>query len=130
MTTTETPEAVAVVDNRDATADDAKALGRIYRNLDKTTKAYKKASRAVADGWVGGDIQDLRHARDESQMLLDQVMDESWEAINALPSGTSAPGGANRQTVSLQFYNRNLNRNLKLRITATDARQANKRSFG
>ena len=131
MTTiVESPEVAAVTDNRDATADDAKVLGRIYRRLDKSTKAHKKASREVADGWVGHDIAALREARDVAQMNLDTVMDESWTAINELPKGTCAPGGATRQTVSLQFYNSNLNRSLKLRITASDARQANKRSFG
>ena len=120
---------VIVTDNRDATADDAKSLGRIYRRLDAAIKAHKKATREVADAWVGGDRESLRFARDEAQHRLDDLMDESWDLLNDLPAGTVAPGGATPQTVGMQMFNRNLNRSLKQRLSSTEARAANKRSF-
>lgn len=119
-----------VTDNRDATADDARSLGRLYHLLDAAVKAHKKAVRAVAEGWVGQDLESLRADRDVAQARLDDIMDSCWESLNGLPNGTVAPGGATPQTVGMQFFNRNLNRSLKARITATDARQANRRSFG
>ena len=125
MTTIES----TVIDNRDATRDDARALGRIYRQVEAATKAFKKADRAVADAWVGGDRDALRAERDQRRFNLDEIMDTAWEALNALPSGTVAPGGASPQTVGMHLFNRNLNRSLKARMTATEARQANKRSF-
>lgn len=127
MTTVDT---AIVTDNRDATIEDAKSLGRLYRQLDGAVKAHKKATREVSEAWVGGDRAALRAARDEAQYKLDQIMDDAWDALNLLPAGTTAPGGATPQTVGMQFFNRNLNRSLKRRITATDARQANRRSFG
>ena len=125
-----TIEATAIVtDNRDATADDAKILGRLYRQLDSAIKAHKKATREVSDAWVGGDRDSLRFARDEAQHRLDDVMDAAWDALNDLPAGTVAPGGATPQTVGMQMFNRNLNRSLKQRLSSTEARAANKRSF-
>lgn len=127
MTTTE----ATVRDNRDATVVDAQTLGRVYAKVSKVLKAHKKAVTAVKEGWVRPDLMaDLRYARDEAQMALDTVMDEAWECLVSLPAGTNAPGGATPQTVGLQLFNRNLNRSLKARITATEARDANRRSFG
>lgn len=125
-----TNEAI-VRDNRDATAEDAQSLGRIYHRVSTAIKAHKKAVTAVKDGWVQPEkMADLRYARDEAQMSLDLIMDEAWETLRMLPVGTNAAGGATPQTVGLQLFNRNLNRSLKARITATDARDANRRSFG
>jgi len=132
----------AVVDNRpvvdtaaqaiaDASKQDAQTLGRLYLRVSKAVKAHKKAVTNVKEGWVRPDkMDDLRHARDEAQYAMDLTMDEAWAQINSLPAGTVAPGGATPQTVGLQLFNRNLNRNLKARVTATEARDANRRSFG
>lgn len=123
-----TTEAVTVT--RDATAADAKTLAAIYRSLDKVTKAHKKAVREVQQGWLKpAALADLRFIRDEAQLKLDSAMDDAWAALAVLPKGTVAPGGATAQTVGLQFFNRNLNRTLGARITASEARVANKRSF-
>jgi len=84
----------------------------------------------VSDGWVKGGIADLRSARDEAVAAFDTALDEAWEVLRGLPSGTVAPGGATPQTVALQFFNRNLNRSLNARLTATEARNLNRRSFG
>ncbi len=118
-----------VTDNRDATADDAKTLGRIYRLVLSAVKAHKTAVRKVADAWVGGNVTDLRSGRDEAQFKLDNAMDDAWVALNNLPLGTVAPGGATPQTVGMQVFNRNLNRSLKARLSGAEARAANKRSF-
>lgn len=124
--TTETP----VRDNRDATVQDAQTLGRLYAKVSKAIKAHKKAVNAVKEGWLRPDkMEELRYARDEAQFALDSIMDEAWTALVSLPAGTVAPGGATPQTVGLQLFNRNLNRSLKARITAAEARDANRRSF-
>ena len=121
---------ITITDNRnDASKADAQVLGRIYRRVSKLIKAHRDSVRDLADGWVGSDLIGLRADRDEAQFALDEALDDSWVKLNALPIGTVAPGGATPQTVGLQLFNRNLNRNLKLRISAKDAREANKRSF-
>ena len=120
-----------VQDHRDATALDAQSLGRLYNVVLKAIKAHKKAVTAVKDAWLLPEKkQVLRDARDQAQYELDECMDEAWDALTALPPGTVAPGGATPQTVGLQLFNRNLNRSLKARLTAADARDANRRSFG
>ncbi len=127
---TQTTPSVTVTDNRDATKEDAKILARVYRALVDATKVAKSATRAVTDGWVYPDsLEGLRSHRDAAQVILDGIMDKGWTALTSMPRGVVA-GQATPQTVGLQFFNRNLNRNLKLRLTASEAKQINKLSFG
>jgi len=114
---------------RDATADDAAVLGVVYARLAKREREMKAATRKVTDGWIKGDLADLRASRDAAVAAFDAALDEAWEVLRGLPAGTVAPGGATPQTVALQFFNRNLNRSLNARLTATEARNINKRSF-
>lgn len=120
-----------VQDNRNATKADAQTLATIYGRLYHGEKRMKKAVREAGDAWLGTaeSRQDARDARDEAVAKYDTIMDESWAALQALPNGTTAGNGATPQTVGLQFFNRNLNRNLKGRITASDARKINAASF-
>lgn len=129
METTET----AVVDAPviDPSVEDAKVLGRIYSRLTDAVKGVKLAERTIKGAWIGTeDLTESRAARFASLEKLDRIMDESWQALHDLPRGTNAPGGATPQTVGLQFFNANLNRNLNKRLTAKDARSLNSRSFG
>ena len=124
----ETAETVTV--NRDATKDDARALRRVYNMLFHAVKESKKADRAVTEGWTNPDaLEGLREVRDAAIAKLDTVMDESWAILTGLPKGTTY-GTSTTQTIGLQFFNRNLNRDLKSRITAADAKRINRVSFG
>ena len=126
-----TTQTTGVVDNRDATSEDGIVLGRIYGRLAKLTKDSKTTARNVADGWIHPDsLKGLREERDSALALLDKYMDQAWATLKSLPKGTVASGGATPQTVALEFFNRNLNRNLDARITAADAKKINRKSFG
>ena len=129
MSTIET--AVVEAQTEDATPEHAKLLAVVYRRLAAAVKAVKAAERAIKGAWVGAiDVTEARQIRFASIEKLDRVMDESWAALRDLPRGTVAPGGATPQTVGLQFFNANLNRSLDKRMSTTDARLANRRSFG
>lgn len=128
METTKT----AVVDPTviEPTVEDAKVLARIYGRLADAVKGVKTAERTIRGAWIGTeDLTESRASRFASLEKLDRIMDESWQALHDLPRGTTAQGGATPQTVGLQFFNANLNRNLNKRLTATDARSLNRRSF-
>jgi len=128
--TTQSKSVAVTVDNRDATKEDAKILGRVYRSLVDASKVAKKAARDVAEGWLYPEsLEGLREIRDITQVRLDAVMDTGWESLIGMPNGVVA-GQATPQTVGLQFFNRNLNRNLKARLTASQAKLINKASFG
>jgi hypothetical protein len=113
------------------TKEDAVTLARIYGRLYHANKAVKTAEREVKQSWGKSltSVGDLRIKRDQAVVKLDQIQDDAWVALNALPSGTTAPGGATAQTVALEFFSNNLNRNLKARITPGDAKKINGRSF-
>lgn len=129
MTTEQTPS-VPVTDNRDATKKDAQILGDMYRALLTSDKAAKKADRAVAEGWLDApSLPGLRTHRDAIRAKHDVLMDKCWAALNGISNGTNYRG-ATPQTVGLQFFNRNLNRNLVGRTTASQAKAQNKAAFG
>ncbi len=131
MTEIANAPAVTVTDNRDASADDAKCLARIFHLVSDAIKKHKKAVNAVKEGWLDMErMPALRLKRDDAQYDMDETMDSCWEGLCQLPSGTAAIGGATRQTVALQLFNRSVNRNLQARITGTEARDLNRRSFG
>ncbi len=130
MTAQQTAPSVIVTNNRDATPEDAKVLGTVYRSLVDGAKEAKKADRAVTEGWL--DIESLpglRSHRDATRSKLDSIMDAAWKLLKAMPNGVVSRG-ATPQTVGLQFFNRNLNRNLLSRITASQAKSQNKAAFG
>ena len=128
--TTEQTSSVPVTDNRDATKKDARILGEVYGALIVSDKAAKKADRAVAEGWLDvKSLPGLRTHRDTIRTKHDVLMDQCWAALNGISNGTNYRG-ATPQTVGLQFFNRNLNRNLVGRITASMAKAQNKAAFG
>jgi hypothetical protein len=123
--------AAAAAAAEDASKEDAKILARVYFRLIDSVKAVKAAERDIRGAWIGqADLIEVRAARFSALEKHDRIMDESWTALNDLPKGTVAPGGATPQTVGLQFFNANLNRTLGKRLTTTDARAMNRRSFG
>lgn len=129
MTTEQNPS-VSVTDNRDATKKDARVLGDVYRALLTSDKEAKKASRAVSEGWLDVvSLPGLRTRRDAIVASHDSLMDKCWAALRGISGGTNFRG-ATPQTVALQFFNRNLNRNLVGRITASQAKTQNKAAFG
>jgi len=75
-------------------------------------------------------MADLRSVRALALAHHDKVMDAAWIELNTMPSNTNAVGGADIHTVALQLFNSCLNRDLEERVTAKEAREANRRSFG
>ncbi len=129
MTTEQTPS-VPVIDNRDATKKDAVILGQVYRAMFESTKSTTKAIKAVAAGWLDIDqLVGLRTHRDATQATHDSLSDKCWALLNGISNGTNYRG-ATPQTVALQFFNRNMNRNLVGRLSASDAKGINKVAFG
>ena len=130
MSTQQTAPSVIATNNRDATTEDAKSLGQVYRSLVDGTKVAKKADRAVTEGWlIPESLPGLRSHRDATRSKLDGIMDAAWKILKSMPNGVVSRG-ATPQTVGLQFFNRNLNRNLLSRITAGQAKSQNKAAFG
>ncbi len=128
--TTEQTNSVPVTDNRDATKKDAQILGQVYIAMLESGKAVKKADRAVSEGWLDiNSLPGLRTTRDALVAKHDVLSDNCWRELNRVSNGTNFRG-ATPQTVGLQFFNRNLNRNLVGRITASMARTQNKAAFG
>lgn len=114
-----------VTDNRDATHDDAVNLLNSYRALAKARSEVKKATNAIDDGWIDGDVLGLRVKRSTAIFAYDAALDLAWDALKAIPKGTVAPGGMTVQTVGLEFFNKALNRDGKRRLTASAARKIN-----
>lgn len=113
------------------TIEHAKTLARIYGSLYRAVAASRKAATALKASWAKGldVVAEARTVRFEAQQKLDIVMDQSWDALSLLPKGVTASGGATPQTVALEYFSSNLNRDLKARITSAQARQINGRSF-
>lgn len=113
------------------TVEHAKTLENIYSRLYRAVAASRKAATALKAAWSKGldIVAEARDERSKVQSTLDQIMDQSWDALSLLPKGTTAPGGATPQTVALEFFSSNLNRDLKARLTSSQARQINGRSF-
>lgn len=120
--------------NRAPTRADAIALAEVYHRLIEAEKNLRTATaslnRALAvyskDGNYGPVLEAVSVAAERyaSEKL------ECRKIIDALPNGTTGPGGkATRQTVVLQFYGQ-VNRNLNHRLTAADAKRINAAAFG
>ncbi len=123
-----------VTDNRDAKKSDAQTLADAYGLLVRAEKNLKGITREVKAAWIANDSASAlvvaRTRRTRMQEHMDEALDSAWASIIALPSGTTAPGGATPQTVALHFFNSGLNRNLKARLSSTEAKRLNKLSFG
>ena len=119
-----TATATAAV-TRDATAQDARDLLVGYKMLVGAKRAFTKAVKAVDEGWIDGDTDVLRAERDTAQCQFDAALNSVWIGLATLPRGTVAPGGMTPQTVGLEFFNRNLNRDGGRRLTAAQARKIN-----
>jgi hypothetical protein len=115
----------------DATVDDAQTLAEIWGRLSAAVANLRDTEKAIQNTWGSGliDRPQLRDDRDKARALLDTLLDGAWEQLVLMPSGTTASGGATPQTVAMEFYSGALNRNLVKRITASQAKALNKRSF-
>ena len=123
-----------VTDNRDAAKTDAQTLGTAYGSLVRADKALRSANQDIKKAWLAGDVEVAmtvaRTRRSRMVAAFDSALDAAWAVLIGLPSGTTAPGGATPQTVALHFFNSGLNRNLKARLSSTEAKRLNKLSFG
>jgi hypothetical protein len=119
--------------NRPATVTDAEMLASVYRRLADARKNHKAAVSALEKGlavWVEGfDSETLTEAVIETAKAQAEVLIDARDIIESLPLGTVAKGGANRQTVVLQFYGP-VNRTLGKRLTPSEAAKINVASFG
>lgn len=117
---------------RQATPTDAQLLADIYRALDAASKAHTKAisdHRKALATWDGTTDAPSDAEVQSTCTELTYALMKGRKAIADLPAGTTAKGGANRQSVVMQFYGP-VNRELGKRLTATDARKVNAASFG
>lgn len=118
---------------RQATKADAEALARAYTTIKAADKAHKTAVREYRQSLaVFSPNMDLTSKGDAVQatgIKLTGVLLEQRRIISMLPVGTTGPGGANRQTLVLEFYGQ-VNRDLKARISPTDARKINVAAWG
>lgn len=127
-------DAPVVLDpNREATAADAAALGRIYKRLAKAEKDHRTAvadlRKALAVWSADADVTDEELAVEKTSAILTGELISCRRLIADLPKGVTAKGGASRQTVVLQFYGA-VNRELGKRLSVGDARKINSASFG
>ena len=119
---------VKVSVNRDATAADARDLLAGHKLLVTKKKALTDAIKLVSEAWLDGNMSVARSSRDVAQAAFDQALDQVWEGLATIPANTNAPGGMNVQTVSLEWYNSNINRDGGRRLTAGAARKINQLS--
>lgn len=128
-----------VVDNVDtegsvdaATPEHGVALGRIYARLNKANTDHAKAlseyRKAMAVWNADGDWTDMELTIEETGRILTRELRDCRPLIHALPTNTTAEGGANRQTVVFQFYGP-VNREGKRRMTSAYACKVNAASF-
>lgn len=120
--------------NRAPTRADAVALGEVYRRLTEAEKGLRTATadlnRALAVYSKDGNYGPLLEAVSAAAEWYASEKLECRKIIDALPNGTTGPGGkATRQTVVLQFYGQ-VNRNLNHRLTAAEAKRINAAAFG
>lgn len=122
---------VVVTENRDATKDDAAILREAYHNLTAARKRLSKATKAIDDVWLlpASQVEDgfvaARKAVVDAQASYFETLADEWGVIRSLPKGTVAPGGMTPQTIGLEFFNKNLNRDGKARLTRAAAAKIN-----
>lgn len=132
--TTGVIEATNLDPSRQPTAKDGAVLGRVWRENSEAHKAAKSAEREylAAMAVSGGSpevIDSLRVAAERAYASKAGLFQRNRVVIEGLPLGTTARGGATRQTVVLEFYGL-VNRTLGARLSAADARRVNKAAFG
>lgn len=132
--TTGVIEATNLDPNRQPTAKDGAVLGRVWRENSEAHKAARSAEREylnsmAASGTSPEVIDSLRAASERAYAYKAGLFQTNRVVIEGLPLGTTAKGGATRQTVVLEFYGL-VNRTLGARLSATDARRINKAAFG
>jgi hypothetical protein len=119
--------------NRKPTPEDSAMLAAIYRRLNKASKDHSTAisdyRKALAVWSEGLDVSKLEAEVESTSTVLTTALREARAVIAGLPRGTTAKGGANLQTVVMQFYGP-VNRELGKRLSASDARKINTASFG
>lgn len=120
--------------NRPTTAADVAALIKAWQRLASAVKDHRTAlsdlNRSMAVYTEGSDYSGFQLAVEETAKRLTSELLACRIIIDGLPNGVTGPGGkATRQTVVLEFYGP-VNRNLKLRLSASDAKAINKAAFG
>lgn len=119
--------------NRPATKEDALTLGSIWASLTAATRNAKTALRNLqliqaASGYSLKAVDEYVREFDATQSNLKTVLIDSRNMIESLPAGVTAPGGATRQSVVMEFYG-SVTKSLGAHMTVADARRINKASF-
>lgn len=118
---------------RPVTASDVLSLAGSYRRLAEANKAHTQAVSTLRKGLAvfnqDTDTDALQVEVEVTAKALANALAAERRTIAGLPNGTTAKGGATRQTVVLEFYGA-VNRNLAARLSGSDARKINAASFG
>lgn len=115
--------AKAAADAKDATKANAIELGRIHFALAENTRQFNRAKKAHSMDPINGG-----EAFADASAKFGAVAAKLAAEIMAVPAGTTARGGANRQTVWFEHFAA-VNRELKTRMTRAECKAANKNSW-
>lgn len=119
--------------NRKPSPEDSATLGKVYRDLARVSKDHTKAiseyRKSLAVWSSDLNVDNLAAEVESTSLALTKALASNRAIIGNLPRGTTAKGGANLQTVVMEFYGP-VNRELGKRMTASDARKINTASFG
>jgi hypothetical protein len=108
---------------KDATKANALELGRIHFALAENTRQFNRSKKLFFSNPVDGPST-LVDAAAKFAATASKLAAE----IMAVPAGTTAKGGANRQTVWFEHFAA-VNRELKTRMTRAECKAANKNSW-
>lgn len=120
--------------NRPTTAADVATLIKTWQRLHSADKDHKTSvadlRRQMAVWSEESDYSGFQLAAEETAKRLTAELLDCRRIIDGLPNGATGPGGkATRQTIVLEFYGP-VNRNLKLRLSSSDAKRINAAAFG
>jgi len=115
--------AKASADAKDATKRNAIELGRIHFALCENTRQFNRAKKAHSMDPINGG-----EAFADATAKFGATAAKLAVGILAIPAGTTAKGGGNRQSVWCEHFAM-VNRDLKIRMSKSDAKEANKNSW-
>ena len=104
------------------TRDAAVFLREVFEILTDATKAFNAAKRNL----LAGNMTDKAFVTSAGTYAA--ILREGRQALRALPSKTTARGGATRQSVWVAFFE-GVDASLERNMTKADAKALNKRSF-
>ncbi len=117
---------------RNATAEDVAILGGVWRQLNNLRADLREAQGNLAKGLAvfseADDHQGLIAEVERVSAIWAASMLNARVALSHLPVGTTAKGGATVQSVVMEFF-APVNRELKARMTASQAKALNKAAF-